>query len=28
VTIDAENAFWDNELGAYVDATFHLFDEV
>ena len=26
VTIDAENAFWDNELGAYVDATFHLFD--
>ncbi|MDQ3830262.1 MAG: hypothetical protein M3361_13385 [Candidatus Tectomicrobia bacterium] len=28
VTIDAENAFWDNELGAYVDATFHLFDRV
>jgi hypothetical protein len=28
MTIDAENAFWDNELGAYVDATFHLFDRV
>jgi hypothetical protein len=27
-TIEAKNAFWDNELKAYVDATFHLFDEV
>jgi hypothetical protein len=25
---DGMCAFWDNELGAYVDATFHLFDEV
>lgn len=26
VRIEAKNAFWDNELKAYVDMTFHLFD--
>jgi len=26
ITIDAKNAYWDNEVRAYVDATFHLFD--
>lgn len=28
VRIEADNAFWDNEIGAYVDMTFHLFDDV
>jgi len=28
ITIEAKNAFWDNEKGAYVDKTFHLFEEV
>jgi hypothetical protein len=28
ITIKAKNAFWDNELKAYVDSTFHLFDSV
>lgn len=28
ITIEARNAFWDNELKAYADATFHLFDSV
>src|SRR5882724_5990731 len=28
ITVEAYNAFWDNELKAYVDATFHLFDSV
>jgi hypothetical protein len=28
ITIDASNAFWDNERKAYVDMTFHLFDRV
>ena len=28
LSFEAVNAFWDNEVGAYVDATFHLFDEV
>lgn len=28
ITIEAKNAFWDNELKAYVDMTFHLFDEL
>jgi len=27
-TIEARNAFWDNEKKAYVDATFHLFERV
>ena len=26
ITIEAKNAYWDNEVKAYVDATFHLFD--
>lgn len=26
IRIEAKNAFWDNELKAYVDMTFHLFD--
>lgn len=28
ITIEAKNAFWDNERKAYVDKTFHLFNEV
>lgn len=28
ISIEAKNAFWDNEKRAYVDKTFHLFDEV
>ena len=28
ITIKAKNAFWDNERRAYVDMTFHLFDQV
>lgn len=28
IRIEADNAFWDNEKGAYVDMTFHLFDDV
>lgn len=28
MVIKAKNAFWDNELKAYVDMTFHLFDQV
>ena len=28
MTITATNAFWDNEIQAYVDSTFHLFDQV
>jgi len=28
VRIEAQNAFWDNELKAYVDMTFHLFDNL
>lgn len=28
ITIEAKNAFWDNEKKAYVDMTFHLFDEL
>jgi len=28
ISIEAKNAFWDNETGAYVDKTFHLFNEV
>lgn len=27
ITIEAKNAFWDNEKKAYVDKVFHLFDE-
>lgn len=28
ITVKAKNAFWDNELKAYVDTTFHFFDSV
>ena len=28
ITIKAKNAFWDNEVKAYVDETFHLFDRL
>jgi hypothetical protein len=28
ITIEAKNAFWDNEVRAYVDMTFHLFDQL
>jgi hypothetical protein len=28
IIIEAENAFWDNEKGAYVDKTFHLFESL
>jgi hypothetical protein len=28
ITIKAKNAFWDNELRAYVDTTFHIFESV
>lgn len=28
IRIEAQNAFWDNELKAYVDMTFHLFDNL
>ena len=28
ITIEAKNAFWDNEVRAYVDMTFHLFDRL
>jgi hypothetical protein len=28
ITIEAKNAFWDNDLRAYVDMTFHLFDQL
>jgi hypothetical protein len=28
ILIKAENAFWDNEVEAYVDLTFHLFEKV
>jgi hypothetical protein len=28
ISIEATNAFWDNEKQAYVDAVFHLFEEV
>lgn len=28
ITIKAKNAFWDNEVKAYVDTTFHLFDRL
>jgi hypothetical protein len=28
ITIKAKNAFWDNELKAYVDTTFHIFESV
>jgi len=28
ISIEAKNAFWDNEKKAYVDKTFHLFNEV
>jgi len=28
ITIEAKNAFWDNEKKVYVDATFHLFDRL
>jgi hypothetical protein len=28
IKIEAKNAFWDNELKAYVDMIFHLFDQV
>jgi hypothetical protein len=28
IRIEAKNAFWDNDLKAYVDMTFHLFDQV
>lgn len=28
VRIEAQNAFWDNELKGYVDMTFHLFDNL
>lgn len=28
ITIDAKNAFWDKEIGAYITKTFHLFEEL
>lgn len=28
ITIEAKNAFWDNEARAYIDMTFHLFDRL
>lgn len=28
ITIKAKNAFWDNELRAYIDTTFHIFESV
>lgn len=28
ITIEAKNAFWDNEKKAYIDQTFHLFERV
>lgn len=28
ITIEAKNAFWDNERKAYIDQTFHLFERV
>jgi hypothetical protein len=28
ITVKAKNAFWDNELKAYVDTTFHIFESV
>jgi len=28
ITIEAKNAFWDNEARAYVDMTFHLFEQL
>jgi len=28
ITIEAKNAFWDNEVKAYVDMTFHIFDNL
>lgn len=28
MTIEAKNAFWDNDVRAYVDMTFHLFDQL
>jgi hypothetical protein len=28
ITIEAKNAFWDNEARAYVNMTFHLFDQL
>ena len=28
ISIEAKNAFWDNEIKAYVDITFHLFDRL
>jgi len=28
ITIEAKNAFWDNDIRAYVDMTFHLFDQL
>ncbi len=28
ITIDAKNAFWDKEIGVYINKTFHLFEEL
>ena len=28
ITVKAENAFWDNDIKAYVDMTFHMFDKL